>query len=289
MTTPTVSIIIRTVNDRSALLKNAFTSLLNQTYQNFEIIVVQDGGDSARTVINQLSESDKPKITFIACDKIGRSKAGNTGLAKATGDYIGFLDDDDELLPDHVKLLTTAFESYQDAAAICAQAWETNIKPQDRRVLSGEHVPKRKVGRKSFSKLALMYKNYLPIQSILFSRKLYDELGGFDENLNTLEDWDLWLRYSASHNFHAILDVTSIYRAPHDRNLRIMRVQEHQENMSYIRKKQQGMRLIVSGDEVLEEYNKLAVRNFLGGRLLQWWLYFQDIRFRIFGEPISWK
>ena len=57
--------------------------------------------------------------------------------------------------------------------------------------------------------------NYLPIQSVMFEKSLYEEHGGFKEDLSVLEDWDLWLRYSLSENFLFIPQMTSVYYTPY--------------------------------------------------------------------------
>src|SRR5690348_13147078 len=96
-----VSVIIPTHN-RSDFLRNAITSVLNQTYQDFEIIVVDDGStDNTSEVVANFSDE---RITFIRHDtNKGGSAARNTGILASKCDYIAFLDDDDEWLPDKLR------------------------------------------------------------------------------------------------------------------------------------------------------------------------------------------
>lgn len=67
-----------------------------------------------------------------------------------------------------------------------------------------------------YSHFTLMRRNIFPIQTVLFRKSVYDELGGFDENIETLEDWELWLRYSFHYTFHHMEDTTSVFKIPAD-------------------------------------------------------------------------
>ena len=68
--------------------------------------------------------------------------------------------------------------------------------------------------REPFSRSAIWHHNYIPIQAILFRRSLYETYGGFNEELERLEDWDLWVRYSLERDYLLIEKVTSLYRVP---------------------------------------------------------------------------
>ena len=96
MKNPTVSVIIPTYN-RAHLVGRAIKSVLNQTYRDFEIIVVDDGStDNTKDIIKEFQKKDK-RIKYIPYEKNkGGSAARNTGIKAAKGEYIAFLDSDDE-------------------------------------------------------------------------------------------------------------------------------------------------------------------------------------------------
>ena len=107
---PLVSIITRT-KDRPQLLTNAIQSIAEQTYRPIEVVLVNDGGsdldiEEIKSVLGDVS------LNSIRLEKnTGRAHAGNVGLEHAQGEYIGFLDDDDILTPDHVAKLIEALKN----------------------------------------------------------------------------------------------------------------------------------------------------------------------------------
>ena len=144
----------------------------------------------------------------------GRCIAANVGLKNSNGKYINFLDDDDILMPQHISLLVKTLEESNYCVAYSVaeehQTKTTNSTEQEWRV-------KRKLIRykQPFNRLLLCYMNYIPIQSVMFERSLYERYGGLDENLDVLEDWDLWLRYAIETDFIFVNEVTSIYYTPY--------------------------------------------------------------------------
>ena len=96
MSSPKVTVVIPTYN-RAHLIKDAVESVLNQTYQDFELIVIDDGStDNTREVLAVY----KDKLTYIYQENQGRSSARNHGIELAQGEYIAFLDSDDVWFPD---------------------------------------------------------------------------------------------------------------------------------------------------------------------------------------------
>lgn len=206
-----VSVIIRTCN-RPQVLKKAITSVKNQTYSNVEIIVVEDGKPLSEKMIKD-NFSDLNIIYRSTGEKKGRTRVGNIGLSLCTGAYINFLDDDDILYSNHIELLVETLEASEAVAAYgIAEEGQIIKNATD----SASFKEKRTVIRykQPFNRLLLYSFNYLPIQSILFSRLLYEKLGGFDESLDILEDWELWVRYSTLGNFVFKPEITSKYYVP---------------------------------------------------------------------------
>lgn len=208
-----VSVIIRTKN-RPTLLRQALTSLRNQKFHKFEVVVVEDGTISSRGVINEFEDLNIKY--FFANDDFGRSMIGNIGLKMSRGDYINFLDDDDFLLSNHLEVLMT----YAEDVLIChSDSYEYLLKYVSSTPLNYKILCKKKVFYKKIDYSFLSYLNLFPIQAVLFHRSLFEKHGGFDEKLDLLEDWDLWIRYTArnKNKIRYIPVITSVYTIDIDR------------------------------------------------------------------------
>nr|WP_318684951.1 glycosyltransferase [uncultured Acetatifactor sp.] len=212
MDQPLVSIIVRTCQ-RPEVLREALDSIRRQTYSNIQVIVVEDGENAAEDMLEQ-DYSGMNYIYEATGRKQGRSRAGNRALQLATGAYINFLDDDDIFFEQHVQILVDALKTSEDLAAYSIAEERQIVKEKEG---SGAHKIKRRTIRynQPFNRLLLYTFNYIPIQSIMFHRSLFETLGGFDENLEALEDWDLWVRYSLKTDFLYVNKVTSGYHVPY--------------------------------------------------------------------------
>lgn len=211
VTTPLVSIMIRTV-DRGAWLAQALESVANQTWPALEVVVVEDGPARSAEVVERFR--DRLAIDYVATgERVGRARAGNLALARARGEWLNFLDDDDVLFADHVEVLLEAALSASVKGAY-GIAWETRTEVTDRTAATFDEVARAVVHRQPFDRLTLWHHNYLPIQAVLFHRSLYERHGGFAEDMDQLEDWNLWTRYTLDDDFLLVDKTTSKYRVP---------------------------------------------------------------------------
>jgi hypothetical protein len=104
----------------------------------------------------------------------------------------------------------------------------------------------------------MLHHNYIPIQSILFDRKLYERYGGFDESLENLEDWNLWTRYCLNNDFLLIEKTTSMYRVPDSLNQLISRKQLLDSYYNLAVEKQKELKLTVTSQEVINFYQDMV-------------------------------
>jgi len=183
---PKVSVIIPTHN-RPELLKRAINSVLAQTYQDFEIIVVDDGDISAEDIVKSFSDS---RIRFIRHETPhrGGSATRNTGIQNATGEFIAFLDDDDEWLPGKLEVQMRKFENTPEDVGFCFSSVINDSgggKEQTTSVPEGVH---------DFYELALRrFKGFLTV-TLVIKKKALSDTGLFDENLPSHQDPDLIIR-----------------------------------------------------------------------------------------------
>ena len=214
---PLVSVLTRTVRGRESLLAQAGYSVLQQTYPNIEWLVVEDGGDAQREVVDCLANVSGRNIRYSPLAQVGRSEAGNEALALARGQYCLFLDDDDLLYADHVETLMKPLLQKPQAAAAYGLCWsiESAFSPKGE-LVAEVHYGQISAHETPFDAQRLEFENFLPIQAVLFARRLFLERGGFNTELDALEDWNLWRRYSANETFLYVPKTTSLYRVPND-------------------------------------------------------------------------
>ena len=188
---PTVSVVVPTYN-RPEMLREAVESILTQTFRDFEIIVVNDGGEDVESMLSSLNHEGK--ITYVRHGRNrDRAAARNTGLALARGKYIAYLDDDDRYYPDHLETLVTALVEHQEYRVVYSDAWRVHsVKEGARYVTKGKDIPYSY----DFNANALLVSNYFPVLTVMHERACLEQCGGFDETLSTHEDWDLWIKMS---------------------------------------------------------------------------------------------
>lgn len=249
---PLATIITRTHGERQEFLKEALASIFLQTYRPIQVVVVEDGSDNARSMIGAIEPPDGITIYYESLPKRGRCYAGNRGLQLAQGEVFGFLDDDDLLLPDHVESLIQQLDSHQFAVGAYSCAWEIPTDVLNLSPLKYEEGKKRLFGRANWSLSELWNYNYITIQSLLLRKELYLKYGGFNEELDCLEDWDLWLRYTAENDFVFLNKPTSEFRIPNNATVLLDRRKQHLQYLPILRKRQR---------ELLEYYNNTTHYN----------------------------
>jgi glycosyltransferase involved in cell wall biosynthesis len=199
---PLVSVVVATYN-RPETLPDCLRSILNQTYANIEVIVVNDGGIDVKEIIDSLHH--ERYILYTAHPKNrGIAAARNTGIEMARGKYIAYLDDDDIFYPEHVETLVGSLESGDYKVAY------TDANRGHQRTLNGRPVvTRRDVPYSSeFDSDRILVQNFIPTPCILHEKSCLDDTGRFDESLPVLEDWDLWIRLSRKYPFRHVRKIT---------------------------------------------------------------------------------
>ena len=232
-----VSVIVRTCG-RPDVLRETIQSLRLQTYPNIEIVVVEDGPEVSRQML-ETEFSDLNILYKASGEKVGRSRVGNMAMEMAHGKYLNFLDDDDLFYADHVEVLVASLENCRERAAY-ALAFETPVDVFSKSPYRYKVYEYLGVYKQKFNRILLCHHNYIPIQCIMFEKTLFEEFGGLDESLDALEDWDLWVRYAMHTDFYCVEKTTSIYRVPYNHSVNEVRQGALDDALLVVRAKHQG-------------------------------------------------
>jgi glycosyltransferase involved in cell wall biosynthesis len=204
MSPPLVSVIIPTYN-RASFLLEAIDSVFMQTFENVELIVIDDGStDETAEALKKYQD----RLIYQVQDNQGVSAARNYGLLLSQGKWIAFLDSDDLWLPK--KLETQLHFFSQNPEAVICQTDEIWIR-------NGRRVnPQKKHQKFSGDIFAPSLKLCLVSPSaVMIQRDLFDRVGCFDEALPACEDYDLWLRISSQFPIYLINQPLVIKRGGH--------------------------------------------------------------------------
>jgi glycosyltransferase involved in cell wall biosynthesis len=195
---PTVSVIIPTYN-RANLIEKAIRNVLNQTYQDFEIIVIDDGStDNTREIIRSFNDKRVKYIKKYKKNK-GISVARNVGIKMARGKYFALLDSDDEWLPEK---LDKQIKILQDGSSELGVVY-SNLCYIDE---NGKNMNKlRNPKKEGYIYEDLLGENYVgPPSTLLIRKECFHKVGLFDNLLNAMEDWDMWIRIAKYYRFSLI-------------------------------------------------------------------------------------
>ena len=200
---PKISVVIPVYNSEITITET-LESALNQTFKDFEIIVVNDGSqDKTLAVIASIQD---PRLKVFSYSNAGASASRNRGFSHAVGEFISFLDADDlwtaNKLADQFKALQ------ENPKAAVAYSWTDCIDEFSNFLRSGSHLS---ISGNIYGNMLLG--NVLENGSnALIRRQALMEVGGYDESLPAGQDWDLYLRLAASYEFIVIPSVQVLYR-----------------------------------------------------------------------------
>jgi glycosyltransferase involved in cell wall biosynthesis len=206
---PTVSIITPTYN-REQLLGRAIQSILNQTYQDFELIIVDDGStDNTERLVKSFNSE---KVRYIRQrENKGPAVARNTGLRSAKGNYIAFQDSDDEWLPEKLEKQVRVFETAPPEVGVVYTSYYKARKNGKRARPYASLVPQE---GDVFSHL-LKGRVVLPSTAVI-KRECFERAGLFDERLLPIEDSELFMRFSRDYHFKCINEPLVLYSPQSD-------------------------------------------------------------------------
>jgi len=210
---PKVSVVIPAYNTAETL-EQTLASVSLQTFADFEVLVVDDGStDDTARVAESFPDS---RVQVIRVRHGGAGSARNHGLGRARGDYIALLDADDVWHPDKLRRQVALLDA-RPAIGMCYTG--------EKRVDSHMRLIARTAAREyaDYCEALLLWGVVIhPPSAVMVRTALARAVGGFDDSLTLVEDWDFWLRLSTITAFAAIADPLVTYRAGHARDVRVL-------------------------------------------------------------------
>jgi glycosyltransferase involved in cell wall biosynthesis len=201
-------VVIATFN-YGRFLRGAIESVLAQTFQDFEIIVVDDGSTDDTTGVLRPFLSD-PRIHYFQHEHVGQPRTKNAGIRAATGRLIAFLDADDLWLPTKLEKQVGLFDHDRAARVGVIYTRRLWIDEAGRQIQRGGRTPLR-----GDVLASLFYRPFICFSSSMVRRAVLDQVGLFDETTQYSIDYDLWLRIALNYQFDFVDEPLVLYRTGH--------------------------------------------------------------------------
>lgn len=207
-----ISIIVPTYN-RAQVIARSINSILTQTYENFELLILDDGStDDTRNVIERFEDE---RIRYIRLkDNSGASHARNVGIQMATCEYIAFQDSDDVWLPEKLEKQMQKMVHASEKVGLVYCRMNGKGRNGEKVVCPERWIDKEKLeGNILF---LLLRENVIGTPTMLFRKKCLEQAGGFNESLKCIEDWELVLRIAEFWEIEFVEDIlVEVYQSEH--------------------------------------------------------------------------
>lgn len=212
---PFFSVIIPLYNKEKYIL-NTLNTVINQTFTDFEIIIINDG--STDNSFNIASKIENNRIQIFTQKNQGAAVSRNNGIKKASGQYIALLDADDLWYPNHLKALKKQIDLFPNAGLYCNN-YEVYYTPKFKQ---NAHFNFK------YDETCLIVKDFFKASiinciawtsAVAFSKNTFNTIGGFDPYLKTAQDIDLWIRIALKHSVSFNPETTMSYKLYIDESL----------------------------------------------------------------------
>ena len=212
-----VSIIVPSFN-QAIYLTETLNSVKEQTYTNWECIIINDGStDETENIAEQFVKKDK-RFRYVYQKNRGLSNARNNGISQAKGEFIQFLDSDDLLMPNKLKQSVDMYNTKNTESRVIYYAsmrYFEDFSPKDLKIVGRDkfigQVELKEEDSLSSQKELIFLRNPFVISAAIYPLTLFKDVGNFDENLKALEDWDFHIRCNkAGYKFHHFYEKSSL-------------------------------------------------------------------------------
>ena len=201
---PLISVITPVYNAQATIIETV-QSIKNQTYQDFEIICVDDGSTDQSVAL----VSDKfPDVHIVRKENGGQPTARNAGLRAARGRLITFLDSDDLWIAEKLEKQITFLNDNPHLEWIYSDTWFFEERTSNIRYLASDRHPLLEGDILE----PLFLNNFIPSPTLMFRRSVFEQVGVWDETVQTAEDWNMWLRIARSFPNGVCREPLALYR-----------------------------------------------------------------------------
>lgn len=231
---PRVSVVIPNFN-YGAYIGETLQSALNQTYSDFELIVVDDGStDNSLEIIRRFEDHFKGRLRLLTQPNQGVAVARNTGIQVSRGEMIAFLDADDIWLETTLEKTLGYLEAHPDCAMVYGNT--EFFDSASGRSLGTDHGPGAKEPHAGNCLEPLFLDgNFIPLMTVLMRRSVFDDIGHFDTRFKVGEDLDLWMRVAGKYLIGYIPEVLTRVRR-HGGNLTFQSLASDKANVLILKK-----------------------------------------------------
>lgn len=223
---PKVSIIV-TVYNHANYVADAIKSVLTQSFQDYELIIINDGStDNTREVIERYRDSER--VTIKNIQHVGRQKALNMAFKLAKGDYITVLDSDDMYLKDKISKQVEYLDNHPEIVMVGTNAIEVDLIHQ-KKYLNKPPITDGEI------RYLLLYEALFPFPVIMVRRRILKSVGYCDESLQLKEDFDLFAKIATKGKIASISEVLVIIRRHANNNFKYFDPETHRQSMLKVR------------------------------------------------------
>jgi len=194
-------------------IRNTIQSVLDQTFQDFEIIIIDDGSkDRTGEIIKSIND---PRIKYYYQENQGLSPSRNRAMELSSGEYIAFLDHDDLWEKDKLEKQMALFESNPDLGLVYSDCYVYNLK--NKKKIKYSDLVKFHRGKVIDG---LFYEDFMPLLMIMVKKEIIKEIGGFDENFQIAEDYDFLVRLADKYEVDYVPESLGTYLIHEGNNIR---------------------------------------------------------------------
>lgn len=204
---PKITVLLCTYN-RSQYIGEAIESMIKQDFTNWELLVINDGGEDVGSIVSGFNDA---RIKYFnRKTNRGKSNCCNFGLEKARGKYIAYLDDDDHFYPNHLEVLSKALDENPDIGLAYSDLYALHI-VIDHDTGKRYSVAKRIEVSRDFNRYFMLYYNHTLHVSIMHTKELATRVGGYDDDIKVLIDWNFTRKAVFFTDFKHVPTVTGEY------------------------------------------------------------------------------
>jgi glycosyltransferase involved in cell wall biosynthesis len=278
-----VSVIVPLFNGEKTVQKTLESILVQKV--ELEVIVVDDGStDRSVEIIKKLAEKDERIKYFYQKNSGSPAKPRNKGLKEATGEFVGFCDQDDIYYPEKLEKQIKAYEECKDRDKIGIIISSADLIDESGRVV-GQNIKSFEGFMDSKEAYELLLKgDFITACSALVPRKIFDEIGCLDESLKGVDDYDLWLRISQRYGILTIKEPLCAWRQSKE-SLSADKAKQYIETEKVFKKLEKEDK----GERIRVGHSKNLMRIFIAKNLDKDFAYAEDLLSKLKKYPITKK